>query len=102
MNTSSNSLDSELHTLKKETQELRNNIFEIKTDIAVIKERNNTMNEKVGSIEKGFDKLVGTVDDMREESHLQHRVMIKAIVAAAATLGAAFLSAMAIVIAASM
>jgi serine-rich repeat adhesion-like glycoprotein len=97
-----NNVDSEIHLLKKDTQELRTSIFEIKTDIAVIKEKNNTMNDKINSIETGFDKLVCTVDDMREESSSQHKAMIKAIVAAGATLGAALLSAVALVITASL
>lgn len=88
----------EIIELKDQASEFQKNIHEIKLDVAIIKEKYNHMNERVLKIDENFSELVQTVENMRFENVDQHKSMMKALIAAAATISASFIGAVGLII----
>ena len=84
--------------LKDQANEFQKNIHEIKVDVAIIKEKYNHMNDRVLKIDENFSELVHTVTTMRSESTEQHKSMIKALVAASATISASVIGAVGLIV----
>lgn len=88
----------EIIELKDQANEFQRNIHEIKVDVAIIKEKYNHMNERVLKIDENFSELVHTVEEMRSDNNEQHKSMVKALIAAAATISASFIGAVGLII----
>jgi hypothetical protein len=84
--------------LKDQASEFQKNIHDIKVDVAIIKEKYNHMNDRVLKIDENFSELVSTVYTMRNENTEQHKSMIKALIAASATISASFIGAIGLII----
>lgn len=90
--------ETEIVELKEQANEFQRDIHEIKIDVAIIKEKYNFMTDRMSKIDNNFSELVDTFEDMRKDNAEQHQAMIKALIAASATIGASFIGAVALII----
>jgi len=92
----------EITELREQANEFNRSIYEIKTDVAIIKEKYNHMNEKILNLDKNFIELVSIVENMRKESNDHHKAISKAMIASSATVLASFIGAIAVILSAML
>lgn len=93
-------IEEKIEKLEEENNEFRDAINCIRTDLAVIKEKYQSMSDKIVLIDDNFLKLVQTVESLRRENNNQHKAMIKTLLTGVIAISTSVIGAMAVLIAA--
>jgi len=93
-------IETKIEKLEEQNGEFRDAIGCIRTDLAVIKEKYDSMNDKIVMIDQNFLKLIQTVSDLRRENNDQHKSMVKTLMTGVITITASVIAAMAAIVSA--
>jgi predicted nuclease with TOPRIM domain len=94
------SIDKKIEKLEEENEEFRDAIGCIKTDLAVIKEKYQSMNDKISIIDDNFNRVIQAMETLRTENNNQHKAMIKTLIAGTVTLATSIIGAISVIVAA--
>jgi archaellum component FlaC len=94
------SIDKKIEKLEEQSEEFRDAIGCIKTDLAVIKEKYQSMSDKISIIDDNFHRVIQMMENLRTENNNQHKAMIKTLIVGTITLATSIIGAISVIIAA--